>query len=467
MVRLNRSMMERYEIADRRPGTLQAVLFGLDTVILCAAARLLDRANEFGGDLGAVCIAGGEEASALREQDGMFTLLIRGEKEDGSPLREERVVQSILSVATPEEGAHYASLPEVDLYFVNAMLSPEDYAEEIAVLTHFLRLRWEAGLSEPHVFLMDALPNPVSIPQLRTCIGKFADLFADANFDAWLEGVSTQSLFVDSLFGELSDSDFAKAQREMNYQDRFLLWAEPQLRCVVESDLPEKLVPACETDDFLLSRDRKAWVFDSLMFLCSAVGFLSGMDTFAQVLRDERLREFIGHAFFDELMPSLPWSREEITPYVISSFARLENSMNDVLLLHPNLMANFGRTLLPLIRRYAHQEFEAPPRLSLALSAQIMIFSGARKNDGGEFEVLRGDRKFILHDAPHILEAFSLLSHDMPAETLAYAVLADRSLWGEDLREIDGLEQRVSLDISSIQRVGFRETLRQREATEL
>ncbi len=41
----------------------------------------------------------------------------------------------------------------------------------------------------------------------------------------------------------------------------------------------------------------------------------------------------------------------------------------------------------------------------------------------------------------------------MPPEALAYAVLADRELWdGEDLRQIDGLEARVALDIANLQR---------------
>ena len=71
MVQLNRSMMERYEIADRRPQTLRAAIFGADQMMLGAAARLLDRANERGADAGAVCFTGA--ADALNAQDGMFT----------------------------------------------------------------------------------------------------------------------------------------------------------------------------------------------------------------------------------------------------------------------------------------------------------------------------------------------------------------------------------------------------------
>ena len=85
MVQLSRSMMERYEISDRRPQTLRAVIFGADARMLGAVARMLDRANESGADLGAACVTG--KAEALSAQDGMFTMLIRGEGLDGQSTR--------------------------------------------------------------------------------------------------------------------------------------------------------------------------------------------------------------------------------------------------------------------------------------------------------------------------------------------------------------------------------------------
>lgn len=462
MVRLGRSMMERYEIADRRPKTLRAVLFGLEPLMLCSAARLLDRVNESGGDFGAVCVSGSDEVRELRAQDGMFTLLVRGELEDGSSFREERVVQSVLEVAEPGEGLSYMERPEIDLLFLNLGSAYEDIEEDTLVLTRFLRARWDAKLPAPRVVFLEDAPVPGAAAELRNGIADFVKKSGNAEFAAWLLNVPFQSLLVDSLFGELSDVEFAKARREMNYQDRFLLWAEPQLKCFSEAALPDGLAAVCETENFVLACERKYRIFDSLVFLCAAVGFLSGKDFFSQVLRDEALRKFIGHAFFDELLPSLPWPREEISAYIIASFSRLENSLIEAPLLRAHLMSDFRRSLLPSIRAYASREFEAPSRLSLALSAAIMIYAGARENHRGEYEVLRGKDSFVLRDIPDYLDVFSRLSHDMPAETLAYAVLADRSLWGEDLRDIDGLELRVTMDISSIQRVGFRETLRLR-----
>ena len=100
----------------------------------------------------------------------------------------------------------------------------------------------------------------------------------------------------------------------------------------------------------------------------------------------------------------------------------------------------------------------------LSLAAAVMLYAGAREDERGIYRVRRGEASFALRDEPKVLQSFARLAHDMPAESLAYAVLADRDLWGEDLREIDGLELRLSLGLSSIQRIGLRETIRRMDA---
>ena len=111
------------------------------------------------------------------------------------------------------------------------------------------------------------------------------------------------------------------------------------------------------------------------------------------------------------------------------------------------------RYLLPVLLPFAAGTL-------VALAAAIMLYAGARENEAGVYEVARGEKTAVLHDGPESLEAFSRLAHDMPAESLAYAALADWEIWGEDLREVDGLEMRITFNLSSIQRIGLRETMR-------
>lgn len=461
MVQLNRSMMERYEIADRRPQTLRAAIFGADQLMLGVAARLLDHANGACGDAGALCVT--RAAEALSAQDCMFTLLVRGDLEQGGHLSEEHVVQSILAAVNPEDDFEamlaHASAAEMEMIF----LSETCDAVDLALAARFLHARMQAGMPAPMVILPGEHPDAENKENIRRAMMAISAGWTGADaFAAWLEKAEFRLMLAESMSGPLNEKETAKARHDMNYRDDFIAWAEPQLKCTADGPLPQCIASACSDEDFEAACARKARVFDAAVFLCASVGYLSGMDSFAQVLKDERLRDWIGHAFFDEILPTLPYVREAIAPAVISAFGRLENSMNDMPLMEigRGMFRGFTRTLLPAIRAHADREFEAPARLTLALSAAIMIYAGARKNDRGIYEIQRGEASQAVHDDPQILEAFSQLAHDMPAESLAYAVLADRALWGEDLREIDGLEMRVCFDISSIQRIGLRETMR-------
>lgn len=464
MIQLNRSMMERYEIADHRPHTLRAVIFGADRMMLGTVARLLDEIDLQGGDAGAMCVT--RAAETLRAQDGMFTLLVREEKENGDYVSEERVVQSILKVLDPEtefeEMLKCAAEETIEAIFISAGCTDV----ELALAARFLYARWEAEKGMPMVVSVGEYVRSGDAEVLHRVMKSMAAGWnRGEEFARWLRETNVQSMLSEGLSGRLSAEEQAKARHDMNYRDDLIAWAEPFLKCTPEGKLPEWMQSACINGDFAVACEKKARIFDALVFVCVSVGYLSGKDSFAQTLADEKLREWIGRTFFDEIMPALPYARDEIVPEVIAAFERLENSMNDVPLLEVgrSLLKNFPHTVLPAIRIWAEREFEAPRRLSLALAASIMLFAGARRNSQGGYEVARGDKSTVIYEDSEILETFSRFAHDMPAETLAYAVLADRAIWGADLREIDGLEMQVAFDLSSIQRVGLRETMRLQE----
>ena len=427
MVQLSRSMMERYEIADRRPEKIRALITGADPLMLGGAARLLDEAG-----VGAVCCTG--KAEHLAAQDGMFTLLIRGEGLDGKRIREEKVVQSIAAVCPPSLEALLPYAEGIEVIFCHA-----GAAAELALAAALMHARMEKGLAAPALIELSSDGAPAGIGQ---------------------------AALMETLCGTLSEGDLALARREMNYQDDFIAWAEPYLRLTIDGEVPECIAGACSGLDYAAVCHRKERIFDAILSFCACAGYLAGKNNYAGVLKDETLRAWIGRSFQDELLPALPYSREEIAPDIISAFERLENPMNDMPLLDigRNLFGRFSRSILPAIRAYAQENFEAPRHIALALAAAIMLYAGARPEADGSYWVARGDEKHRISDDPEILEAFSRFSHDMPAETLAYAALADRDIWGCDLREIDGLEMRVAYDLASIQRTGFMETLRGKAA---
>lgn len=460
MIQLNRSMMDRYEIADRRPQTLRCLVFGADSLMLGAVCRLIDRANEAGRDIGAACICERNAADCLNAQDGMLTMMIRGENSDGSPSCEERVLQGVLCALDPDRDfarlMEIAAQPQVELIFCHA--APDDV--EIGMLARILAERSRLALKLPQLVLLSGHPDANCAEDVKSAVCAVAR--------AWQQDVSGAGFtaaLAETLCGAILGPEREKRMREMNYRDDLIAWAEPQLRIRVDGEVPSLLQGVdgiCSANDFNDALIRKARIFDSAVFLCASLGFLCGMDSFSQVMKDEQLRGWIGHAFFDEILLGLPYARDEIAPDVISAFERLENSMNDMRLMEigRDLLRNFSQTLLPAIRSHAQRHFEAPRYIALALSAAIMIYAGARRDEAGHYCVQHGGVTQRIRDDDQILEDFSRLAHDMPAESLAYAALANRAAWGDDLREIDGLEMRVVFDLSAIQRIGLREAMK-------
>ncbi len=422
MQRLKPDMMARYEIEDHRPARVNAVEFGTSEAMLATVNRLID-----GTGIGMVCIETDENgyAARLNAQGGLYTIVIRGYQGE-EPVRREQVVQCVLDACGAADMDDLTGYPNIALGFVD---TTEAACEAAA---RFVTMRQAAGLSVPPLM----------------CLGSF------------VEGAECYPVLVDSLAFRSEPDEAAKLCAEMNYLDDMLYIAEPYARLTLDAPAREYF-PIQNTENIQFADiDRalrlKRQIFDSGIFLMAAAGWLNGCDTLRDCMNHPRLRQFIGEGFTREILPALSdMDRATVERQVIESFERYENPLNRnrVLRAADNLLERFVRGPLALLRQLGDETFEPPRHLAFALAATIMLYAGARLNpETGIYEVARGKTLEALHDAPERLEIFATLAHDMPPETLAYAALADRELWGEDLREIDGLEARVALDIAAMQR---------------
>ena len=465
MQRLNHGMMRRYDIPEHVPAGISAVQFGLGETLLGVADRLIDAACP---DLGIACACpdapwtgeGADPVSLLQEQDGLYTLLVRGYAGD-APVKREVVVQSILRVikgdAVLDDLAREPGLA-LGLLDTEAPTAPDD----LRVAARLLAVRQRAGLGGLSVLCLGE--DADCGDRARAAIAALgADVDAGGGFDRWLDAsCAFHPALADGLAFRADGREAARQCAEMNYADGMLHLAEPYARLTVQA--PEgfrRHFPLNRgegirfVDDLTPALVEKRRCFDAGLFAMAAPGWLLGCDTLADCMRHERLRDFVGRVYNEELLPADPEARREVAPQVIEAFERFENPLNRNGLLPSArpLLARFRRAALPIIRDWARERFEPPRLLSFALAATLMLYAGARPNAQGRYEIFRGTQVHLLDDDPAALAVFATLSHDMPPEALAYAALADRELWdGADLRDIDGLEARVALDIANLQR---------------
>jgi len=365
MQRLEPGMMARYDIEDHRPTRVNAVQFGMSEALLGTVDRLIDDARL---DVGIACVDvnGAGFADKLNAQSGLYTLIVRGYVNDEA-VRREQVAQCVLTACGPEGLGALAKDPEIQFGIVD----DDDNARAMA--ERFNETRQAEGL-EP-VFM------------IRLGVNALAD----------------------SLAFRSEPDEAARQCAEMNYLDEMLHIAEPHARLtlVAPEELPRRFpldrapdVHFVDSTEMVSARRLQAQVFDAGLFLMAAAGWLNGCDTLRDCMTHERLRAFVGHAVYDELLPADPARRDDVAAYAIQCFERFENPLNRSDLLdcaHP-LLGRFVRGVLPLMRAYADEHFEPPRLLSFALAATIMLYAGARKNAGGVYEVARTGSVHLLAD---------------------------------------------------------------------
>lgn len=181
-------------------------------------------------------------------------------------------------------------------------------------------------------------------------------------------------------------------------------------------------------------------------FLC-APAILFGKETIAECMADDELRAYFGRTLKDELMEHMKKDgREEaviLTCRALETRAisPLSNNLAD------GLISRYGTLLLPYLTKNTKG-------LVFSLACMVMLFCGAKSvEDGYEIVGAKGE-KLVLKQDQDKLRAFSRLSCDMPADSLAYAILSDDTLWESDLRARDGLPEALEDILRDLQITG-------------
>lgn len=204
------------------------------------------------------------------------------------------------------------------------------------------------------------------------------------------------------------------------------------------------------------------WMQNGVLAAVAPAGFLCGLDTLRDCMRDEDVRPFLGHTLLHEIMPNIPMEKSALESCAAKLCGEWENpeAPQALLSLCADSVRKWRLFALPLLKAYQDREFSPPPCLTFGLSALIMFFSGVKPDADGQYFGLREEEKYRVEEDEAALRAFAYLSRDMVPESLAYAVLADQEVWGEDLRLIEGLEDRVAVQLRDMQLLGIRAAMR-------
>lgn len=452
--------MELLKRNGQKKHTERIMQFGEGNFLRGFVDWMVDRLNkENGGDYGVVVVqplAGGL-TGMLNEQDGLYSLYLRG-LQNGDKVEETRVADCITRGINPYENTDefFDCAKNPDLRFIVSNTTeagieykPNQSADDFAGTTFpgrlamFMKKRFDLGL-DGFVLLPCELIDKNG-DNLKECILKYAkDWSYGEDFVKWVneENCFTNTL-VDRIVTGYPRDDAEEMCKNYGYLDNLIDTAEIFHLWVIEGDkkyadeIPFHKIGlnVLWTDDVTPYKKRKVRILNGAHTMSVLAARLAGLETVGEMMDDEDLYTFIHDGIFDEIIPTLDLSKEELEEFANAVIERFKNPFikHYLLSIALNSVSKFKVRVLPSITEYIKRYNKEPQRLIFSLAALIMFYRTDEANDDKE-----------------VMEFMKTAS---PSE-----ILKREDLWGEDLSYI---LPSVERHITNIEKNGIRKAMRE------
>ena len=481
MPRLSRALL--VSIRSDRAGTIdvpsdtqldlpeRAVQFGTGALLRGFVDDFVHGANArgvFNGRIVAIASTGSARDRALRDQDGLYTLVVEG-IERGQPMRECRIISSVSRAisAADEWNAvlELARQPMLEFVFSNTtevgIVADEDSGAEDAPprsfpakLTRFLFERAntfdyaaDRGLTVIPCELIEN--NGARLKEIVVAIARRWDL--GTTFLEWLDSaVPFCNTLVDRIVpGAPRDADVARLNALLGYEDALLTTCEPYRLFAIEGDeaLRAKLTWATDSGiiiapDIAPYRKRKVHLLNGAHTLLVPVALPMGCETVRDAMTQPSISRFVRRAMMEEIAPYLDVEgAEDFAEAVLDRFRNphIRHALIDITL---QATMKTRVRVVPSVQRYVEREGRVPQSLAFGFAAFLNLLQGsfqASRRDRG-LGVPADDQAAPLHA---LWKAFPD-GPSAPVGELVFAACRNRELWGADLTDIPGFPEAVS-----------------------
>jgi tagaturonate reductase len=495
---------QNFELSkDITPPTLKAMpekvlQFGEGNFLRAFVDWMIEQMNRKGRFNGRVVVVQPIEhglVDILNEQDGLFTLLLRG-LENGQIVESKEIISSISrGVNSYTQWSEFLQCAEnQDLRFIvsntteaGIVYNDESFTPDQAQvsfpakLTAFLYRRFTHFKADPDkgllIFPCELIDQNGS--KLRSVVLRLAERWRlPEEFTTWVQRHNHFfNTLVDRIVTGYPKDDIENLSRELGYRDRlvdtgeiFHLWViEGDKRFQAELPLTEIGLNVIWTNDLKPYRERKVRVLNGAHTMTFATAYLSGFDTVREAVEDDVLGRFMRRGVFEEILPMLQLPEQEKRAFADSVLERFQNPFihhqwADIAL---NSVSKFKTRCLPSIIDYAAEMRTSPALLSFSLAALIVYYKGERFVEGrleaqrpkGNYRVC-DDLKVLefFHDAWNFYNAWDVLGPENgnALETIVVRILANTQFWGLDLNTLPDLSSQVIQSVESILTDGMR-----------
>jgi tagaturonate reductase len=447
----------------------------------------LNNSGQWGGRVVVVQPIADGLAGRLNEQDGLYTLALRG-LQDGKPVEDLTLIgvisRALSAYGEWDEVLRCAESPTIEFLISNtteAGISCDpndgpDLSPPVSFpgkVTAYLFRRFghfggdpAKGMTIIPCELIDRNGDVLK----RTVLRLAAEWKLPAEFAAW---VDKYNLFLNSLVdrvvtGYPRDEAAAFAAR-LGYEDGLLDTGESFHLWVIEGParVAEKLpftrigLNVIWTDDMTPYRTRKVRILNGAHTASVPAAFLYGLDTVGEMMDDAVTGRFVREAVYEEIIPACDLDKEMLRTFADAVIDRFRNPyirhyLISILL---NSASKFKNRVLPSILDHQRRLGRLPRRLVFGLAALAAVYRDGRITDGA-MDARRGKGLFTMRDDGPVLEAMAAAwreydDTDAGARRVAAAVLGNAAIWGEDLNKVAGMTDATADNLRRICRDGM------------
>ena len=429
-------------------------------------------------------------AKLINDQDGLYTLLMRGISE-GKELDNREIVTCISRGIDPY--SQYDALmecarnPEMRFMISNTTEAGIVYVDEPRPRTEcptsfpakvcaflYERFKHFNGAQDKGMVIICCELIDRNASQLKKIVFKLARQWELRNdFLDWVESSCTfVNTLVDRIVPGYPRDNAEEICGELGYNDQLLdttelfhLWVLEGANEIAE-ELPfHKLgLNVVWTDDMTPYRTRKVRMLNGAHTSSVLGAYLAGIDTVGEMMNDDLFAKFVEKILLDEILPQVPGEYQSNKEFALSILDRFRNPFirHELLSISLNSVSKWKVRVLPSIKDYLAAKEALPPMLTYSLAALIAFYHGVGSNEP-ELRGTRNGKSYSIKDGIDELVFFEkrwhAFHHNHDLRVLVGTILANEALWGEDLTLLPGMVDMVTSRLQSILTLGVRETV--------
>ncbi|MFN3941994.1 MAG: tagaturonate reductase [Flavobacterium sp.] len=432
------------------------------------AFQQLNKKANFNAGIAVVQPLAGGMVQMLNEQDGLFTVFLKGIKK-GEKIQEIELIsnivrginmyqdyQSYLDLAK-EESLEFiiSNTTEAGIEYIDSdlmsMQPPKSFPAKLTVLL-CERFKYFKGDASKGLTIIPCELINYNADTLKEIIFKYAKQWElEKEFLNWLEkACSFHNTLVDRIVPGYPKNEIDEYNQKLDYQDDILVTAEPFFLWIIEGD--EKLkakLPFEKTNldvkivkDMQPYRTRKVRILNGAHTAMVPFSILYGNETVRETLENEFTSSFVSKLIFEEINPTLHMNASELQQFAEEVLDRFRNPfikhlLSDIAL---NTISKFKVRVLPSLLEFVQINKKLPDYLTFAFACTIRFYKNEWQGN-----------KLPIKDSADVVDFFDNLWKSNDIQEVVTKTLANLDFWEQDLNHINGLNEALVFALNEME----------------